>query len=74
MTFREILSDIPSLSVEERKQLIAVLVDSLTSDAMLNSEKVFDILDFEGVGAHLYEGTDAQDEVSAMRAEWDSRS
>lgn len=72
MTFREILSDIPSLTVEERKRLIAVLVDSLTGEVQ-SSAKVFDILDFEGVGAHLYEGTDAQEEVNAMRAEWDTR-
>lgn len=72
MTFREMLSDIPSLTVEERKRLIAALVDSLTGDAQ-PSGKTFDILDFEGVGAHLYDGSDAQDEVNAMRTEWDTR-
>ena len=72
MTFREMLSDIPSLTVEERKRLIAALVDSLT-DEVQPSGKKFDILDFEGVGAHLYDGTDAQEEVNAMRAEWDTR-
>jgi hypothetical protein len=70
MTFREILLDIPSLTVEERKRLIAALVDSLAGEVQ-PSDKTFDILDFEGVGAHLYDGTDAQEEVNAMRAEWD---
>ena len=72
MTFREMLSDIPSLTVEERKRLIAALVDSLTG-AVQASDKTFDILDFEGVGAHLYDGSDAQDEINTMRAEWDTR-
>lgn len=73
MTFREMLSDIPSLTVEERKRLIAALIDSLAGDAQGQADKRYSILDFEGVGAHLYDGTDAQEEVNAMRAEWDTR-
>jgi hypothetical protein len=73
MTFREMLSDIPSLTVEERKRLIAALVDSLAGASQGQADKRHDILDFEGVGAHLYDGSDAQDEISAMRAEWDTR-
>lgn len=69
MTLHEIAREISTLSVEERKQLVMIILDSLTA----KGSKKHMILEFEGVGAHLYDGTDAQDYVNDLRREWDER-
>jgi hypothetical protein len=70
MTIQEIIQEIPSLSIAERKQLIHVLVDSLGEPVV---KKQRDILEFAGIGAELYDGTDAQEYVNRIRSEWDER-
>jgi hypothetical protein len=71
MTFEDIVQEIPRLSLQERKRLISLLVDSLA--APQDDEKTHDILAFEGVGARLRD-EDAQAYVNRLRAEWDDRS
>lgn len=66
MTFDEIYEIIPQLTIEQRKTLLAVIIDSFTEGT-----KTYDILDFEGIGKHLYDGTDAQEQVNQLRQEWD---
>lgn len=68
MALQEIMQEIRHLDIEERKLLISWIVDSLSEP-----QKQYSILDFEGVGAHLYDGTDAQDYINQLRDEWDSR-
>ena len=70
MTLNEMLQEIPALSIAERKQLMHALVDSLTDDISTPKRR---ILEFAGIGAELYDGTDAQDYINAMRDEWDHR-
>jgi hypothetical protein len=71
MTLEMIKEEIRTLSIEQRKQLIAYIVDSLTNS---ESEKTHSILEFEGVGAHLRDDTlDAQEYVNQLRREWDHR-
>lgn len=66
MTYEEIVREIHFLTLDQRKQLIRVLADSLTEP-----ERTYDLLEFEGVGAHLADGTDAQEYVNQLRSEWD---
>jgi hypothetical protein len=70
MTIQEMLQEIPSLSLEERKQLIHALVDSI---AETTEGKKRRIREFAGIGAELYDGTDAQEYVNQIRREWDER-
>ena len=68
MTFEAIVDEIRTLSVEERKALINVIVDSLTVPTKTRS-----LLELEGLGAEIWEGIDAQDYVNQLRSEWDHR-
>ena len=70
MMFDQIVREIAHLSVDERKALITLLVDSLTVTAPVGARH--DLLDYEGVGAHLRD-QDAQDYVNGLRSEWDQR-
>lgn len=71
MTFDQIANEIRQMSVQERKRLISVIVDTLTED---HPARTRSILEFEGVGEHLRNGTDAQDYVDQLRSEWDEPS
>jgi hypothetical protein len=70
MTFEQITAEIRQLSIQERKQLIAVIVDTLTED---HPTRTRSILEFEGIGERLRDGTDAQSYVDRRRSEWDER-
>lgn len=69
MTLETIAEEIRALPVEQRKQLVMVILDSLTSD---QPAKTHSILEFRGVGAHLRD-MDAQEYVNRLRSEWDNR-
>jgi len=69
MTFETLIHEIQALPVNERKQLVMVILDSLT-EAQPN--KTHSILEFEGVAAHLRD-IDAQEYVIQLRKEWDAR-
>lgn len=66
MTFKEIVEELPLLTAGERKELMLIL------ESFLDIER-YDLLDFAGFAAELYDGTDAQDYVNQMRDEWDER-
>lgn len=68
MMLREIMQEIRQLDIDDRKLLISWIVDTLS-----DPPKKYSILDFEGAGAHLYDGQDAQQHVNEMRDEWDNR-
>jgi hypothetical protein len=71
MTFEDLAREVRALSVEQRKQLIALIVDSLTSRE--SEEQVQSILSFEGIGERLRDKTDPQEAISRLREEWDHR-
>jgi hypothetical protein len=73
-TIEAILEEIRALSVEERKRLIGAIVDTLTEAPPEPPRKKRSILEFEGVGAEMWQGIDAQDYVNQLRNEWDDRS
>jgi hypothetical protein len=71
MTLEDIKREVRSLSVNQRKQLIAFLVDSLTESD--SDDKTHSIFEFEGIAAHLADHEDPQQHVDRLRAEWDDR-
>ncbi|MHB8629501.1 MAG: hypothetical protein ACYDBJ_23355 [Aggregatilineales bacterium] len=68
MTLEQITTEIRQLSVEQRKRLITVIVDTLTEEEPV---KTHSILEFEGIGERLRNGEDAQNYVDRLRSEWD---
>jgi hypothetical protein len=71
MTFEAIVEEIQTLSVEERKALITVIVDSLTEP--LATTRTRSILEFEGIGERLRDDIDPQEYINQLRSEWDHR-
>lgn len=71
MTFEAIVEEIQTLSVEERKALITVIVDSLT--VPLATTRTHSILEFEGIGERLRDDIDPQEYINQLRSEWDHR-
>jgi hypothetical protein len=72
MTIAEILQQARTLSVEERKELIKSLVDSLdVPEVATRQQRRFSEL--RGLGKEIWEGIDAQEYVNRLRSEWDER-
>jgi len=69
MTFEDMIHEIPSLSIEQRKALIMAIVDTLAEP----TPKKRSILEFEGIAAHLADDEDPQDYINRIRSEWDDR-
>jgi hypothetical protein len=65
MTLQDILQGIRSLSVEDRKHLIHVLVDTLAEPAP--GEEEHDLSELAGLGADIWQGVDAQSYVDEIR-------
>lgn len=70
MALREIVQEARALSVEERKQLIKLLVDSLTEE---QPKKKRNLMELAGLGTEIWEGIDAQEYINQLRSEWDHR-
>jgi hypothetical protein len=69
MTIQEMIQEARKLSVEERKQLIKALNDIVNEPA--ETPKKRNILEFEGIAAHLADLEDPQDYLKRLRSEWD---
>lgn len=72
MSVQEILDKARALTLEERKLLIKTLVDTL-NDTPVEPKRRRSPREFRGLGAHLYDGMDAQEYVKRLRSEWDDR-
>lgn len=59
------------LPIDDRKRLITLIIDSLTEDTNSPSRKKRSILEFEGLGAEMWEGIDSTQFINDMRDEWD---
>jgi hypothetical protein len=70
MTVAEIMERAKTLSLQERKELAKLLIDSLD---MPVSEEMHSILEFESIAAHLADDEDPQEYVKRIRREWDDR-
>ena len=72
MTIAEILHQAKTLSVQERKELVKLLVDSLdVPEAGPRQQRR--LSELRGMGKEIWEGIDAQEYVSRLRSEWDER-
>ena len=72
MTIAEILHQAKTLSVQERKELVKLLVDSLdVPEAAPRQQRR--LSELRGMGKEIWEDSDAQDYVSRLRSEWDER-
>jgi hypothetical protein len=69
MTLQEVIREVQTLSPDEQKQLLKLLVDIVTE----SPRKKRSILEFEGIAAHLADDEDPQDYVRRIRSEWDER-
>jgi hypothetical protein len=70
MTIQEMLQEIPTLTIAERKRLMLALVDSFVESP---EPKKHSILELDGLGAEIWQGIDAQEYVNQLRSEWDNR-
>lgn len=69
MLRESLLNEIRSLPLEERKQLVMFVLDTIADPAAGRNRR---LLDFEGVGERLRDDTqDPKDYVRQMRDEWD---
>lgn len=73
LTLEDIIREVRTLPIAERKRLIGLIIDTLT-DQPAPPPARRSILEFEGVGAEIWRGIDAQDYVNQLRDEWDDRS
>ena len=68
MTIQEILDEIRSLPLSERKELMKLMVDTLTES---KPPKKRSLRELRGLGKEIWTGIDAQDYVDRQRDEWD---
>jgi len=76
MTPEQIASEVSRLSIDERKRVISLIVDSLVLASSEMERHKRSVLEFEGVGTHAREQRepqDAQEYINQMRSEWDHR-
>jgi len=71
MSVAEILEEVRALSLEERKQLIKLMVDTLTETP--EPPKKHSLMELRGLGKEIWAGIDAQEYVNQLRGEWDRR-
>jgi hypothetical protein len=72
MTIAEILHQAKTLSVQERKELVKLLVDSLDVPEAGPCQQRR-LSELRGLGKEIWEGIDAEKYVNQLRSEWDGR-
>jgi len=74
MSVETLLEEIRTLSPTDRQRLLQEII-SMQGGLISASEtpKTRSILEFEGVGAEMWDGVDAQEYVNQLRDEWDER-
>ena len=60
------------LPATERLRLVAIIAHDLAT-TMTAEPRERSLLELEGLGAEIWEGTDAQEYVNELRKEWDHR-
>jgi len=70
MTLQEIIAEARKLSIEERQQLMRVLMD-LPEPEVSEVTQQYSILDLAGLGAEIWQDIDAQAYIDTLRDEWD---
>jgi hypothetical protein len=72
MTIADILQQAKTLSVQERKELVKLLIDSLDVPETVPRQQRR-LSELRGLGKEIWEGVDAQEHVNQLRSEWDKR-
>jgi hypothetical protein len=72
MTIAEILQQAKTLSGQDRKELVKLLVDSLDVPETVPPQQRC-LSELRGLGKEIWEGIDAQEYVDQLRSEWDER-
>lgn len=70
MAVHEILEEIRALSLEERQQLMKLMVD-LLSETPQTPRRRHSLRELRGLGKEIWEGVDAQNYIDQQRDEWD---
>lgn len=70
MTVTEIMEQAKSLSLQERRELVKLLTDSIQQ---VEAPEKHSILELAGLGAEVWEGIDPQEYINQLRSEWDDR-
>ncbi len=70
MALNEILNEIRTLSLDERKQLMKLMVDMLTEVPPAPSQ-AHSLRELRGLGKEIWAGIDAQEYIDHQRDEWD---
>ena len=70
MSIADILQQAKTLSVQERKELIKSLVDSLDVPEAVTCQQRR-LSELRGLGKEIWQGIDAQKYVNQLRNEWD---
>ena len=71
MTVAEIMQQVNSLSLQERRELLRLLNESMQQ---IEEPRQHSILELAGLGADVWEGIDPQEYINQLRSEWDDRS
>ena len=72
MTMAEILHQAKTLSMQERKELVKLLIDSLdVPNAAPRQQRR--LSELRGLGKEIWQGIDAQEYVNRLRNEWNER-
>jgi hypothetical protein len=65
---------IRSLPAEQRLRLLARIAAELAAEgAATTGPRLHNVMEFYGVGRRSWDGSDAQEFVNKLRAEWDER-
>ena len=71
MTVAEIIQQAKSLSLQERRELVRLLSESIQQ---VEEPKKHSILELAGLGTEVWQGIDPQEYIDQLRSEWDDRS
>lgn len=71
MSLQEIIEEVQTLSLDEQKQLIKVLVDIVSEPAPEVAPKTRSLRELRGLGKAVWAGIDAQEYIHHQRNEWD---
>jgi hypothetical protein len=74
MTLQEIITEVKTLSINEQKQLIKLLVDIVSEPHLGSATKTRNLRELRGLGKEIWAGVDAQEYIHQQRDEWDTRS
>lgn len=74
MTYEEIVEAVRALPIEQQRSLLQAIEDWQSDEIIApkrNTQPRRSLLEFGGIGAKYYDGTDAQEYVNELRREWD---